>query len=205
MKIINLHFFKNKGKSTEELLDGCRRGDASCQELFFKRYAPKIMTVCRRYEHPDFGASDILQESFLLIFKNISRFDPKKASIETWMKKIAVNTALKVIRSRKISFLDPETYHIQLANIPDEIPEVETFSEEFLLATIQELPAGYRTVFNLFVVDGFSHKEIAASLNISVQTSKSQLSKAKKLLRKELSFYQKKANNQPRNILNLGS
>lgn len=205
MKIVNLRFFKNKEKSTEELIDGCRRGDASCQELFFKSYAPKIMTVCRRYEHPDFGASDILQESFLLIFKNIGRFDSKKASVETWMKKIAVNTALKVIRSRKISFLDPETHHIQLADIAQETPEAETFSEEFLLATIKELPDGYRTIFNLFVVDGYSHKEIADSLKISVQTSKSQLSKAKKMLRKKLSASEKKGNKETRNILNLGS
>lgn len=145
------------------------------------------MTVCRRYEHPDFGASDLLQETFLLIFKHINRFDSERGSIETWMKKIAVNTALKIIRQRKISFLDIESNHIQLQDI--EVAEVDTsdISQELLLQTIQSLPEGYRTIFNLFVMEGFSHKEIASQLGISVQTSKSQLSKAKKLLRKKLS------------------
>ncbi len=173
-------------KSTEEIIAGCRKGDASFQKLLFKKYGSLIMTVCRRYEHPDFGASDILQESFILIFKNISSFDPSKASIETWMKKIAVNTALKIIRKRKMVFLDIEDHHYHLTPTVSEPLDANAYSEEFLMKKINELPEGYRTVFNLFVVEGYTHKEIAEILEINVQTSKSQLSKAKKLLRKRL-------------------
>jgi len=187
MKIISLPFFNNKGKSTEEVLAGCRKGDASCQEVLFKKYAPLIMTVCRRYEYAGFGASDILQESFILIFKNISSFDSTKASLETWMKKIAVNTALKVLRKRKMNFLEIDDHHIQIRDTSNEPIDPSSFSEEFLLKKIKELPDGYRSIFNLFVIEGYSHKEIAGLLEISVQTSKSQLSKAKKLLRKKLS------------------
>jgi len=144
------------------------------------------MTICRRYEHPNFGASDILQESFILIFKNIKSFDPSKAGIETWMKKITVNTALKAIRKRKMSFLDIEDHFYQLElPVHDDIP-IARFTEEELLAAIASLPDGYRLIFNLFVIEGYSHQEIAEILKISQQTSKSQLSKAKKLLRKRL-------------------
>jgi len=186
MKVINLNFLKNKKKSTQEIIDGCIKGETTCQEILFKRYAALIMTVCRRYEHPSFGASDILQEAFILIFKNIKQFDATKGNIETWMKKIAVNTALKVIRKRKIQFLDIETNEHQIAEPAEEIIDIEIVAEEVLLKKIQELPDGYRTIFNLFVIEGYAHKEIAGLLSISVQTSKSQLSKAKKLLRKNL-------------------
>ncbi|MEM9919661.1 MAG: sigma-70 family RNA polymerase sigma factor [Bacteroidota bacterium] len=200
MKIVSLRLFKNREKSLDQILAGCRKGDASCQELLFQRYAPKIMTVCRRYEYPDFGASDILQESFLLIFKNISRFDPDKGSIEAWMKKIAVNTALKVIRQRKLNFLDIESHHIQLTAATENAVEESALSEEFLLKLIKELPDGYRTIFNLFVVENFSHKEIADMLDISVQTSKSQLSKAKKMLRMKIQMA--KATRKNKNVRN---
>ncbi len=187
MKIVNLNFFKNKNKSTQEIIEGCRLGDTSCQKILFKRYAPLIMTVCRRYEHPDFGASDLLQETFILVFKNIKQYDVNKGSIEPWIKRIAVNTALKVIRKRKLNFIDIEEYNIQLEDVTEEpFRGGDDISEEVILKLIRELPDGYRTIFNLFIVEGMSHKEIAEQLNISVQTSKSQLSKAKKILRKKL-------------------
>lgn len=187
MKIINLNLLKNKKKSTQEIIEGCQKGNAQCQEILFKRYAASIMTVCRRYEHPSFGASDILQEAFILIFKNIKQFDATKGSIETWMKKIAVNTALKVIRKRKIQFLDIESSEFRIGESAEEPIDVEVISEEVLLKNIQELPEGYRTIFNLFVIEGYTHQEIASLVGITTQTSKSQLSKAKKALRKKLS------------------
>lgn len=187
MRIVALRLNKNKENTREEIIAGCRAGKAASQEALFKRFAPMIMTVCRRYEHPEFGASDILQETFIAVFKNIGRFDAKRGSLEAWMKKIAVNTALKIIRKRKISFLDIERDHLQFEDISEEEVEVGTFSEEYLLEKIQELPQGYRTIFNLFVIENFSHKEIAMRLGVSVQTSKSQLSKAKNMLRKKLS------------------
>ncbi len=155
------------------------------------------MTVCRRYEHPEFGASDILQETFISIFKNIGTFDKERGNIEAWMRKIAVNTALKVIRQRKISFLDIESNHLQLSDPSVQEADIEKISEEQILKMIHTLPQGYRTIFNLFVIEGLSHQEIADCLDISISTSKSQLSKAKRLLRKKIansqtSFFSKR-------------
>jgi len=186
MKIVDLIFYNYKKKDIEGIIDGCRQGNTKCQEVLFERYAPLIMTVCRRYEQPDFGASDILQETFILVFKKIHQFDASKGTIDSWIKRIAVNTALKVIRKRKIKFLNIDDNQNSVKEISEEEIDIETISEEYLLEKIKELPPGYRTVFNLFVVEGFTHKEIAEYLSISDQTSKSQLSKAKKLLRNKL-------------------
>jgi len=185
MKIINL-LKRKKGKSLEEIVAGCCKGDAGCQKELFEKYGSTIMTIGRRYEHADFGASDILQETFILVFKNIKRFDSSKASFETWIKKIAMNVVLNMIRSRKMKFLDIDNTILPLENLDDTPSYDEKLSEELLLKIIGELPDGYRTIFNLFVVEGYSHKEIASILNISIQTSKSQLSKAKKMLRKKI-------------------
>ncbi len=190
MKIVDLIFYNYKKKSTEEIIDGCRQGNTQCQEVLFERYAPLIMTVCRRYEQPDFGASDILQETFILVFRKIHQFDSNKGNIESWIKKIAVNTALKVIRKRKIKFVNIDDNQGSVKELPEESIEIETISEEYLLEKIKELPPGYRMVFNLYVIEGYTHKEIAQQLNISDQTSKSQLSKAKKLLRSKLKDHQ---------------
>ncbi len=187
MKVVRLKFFKKKTKSPQEILEGCRRGDPDCQEVLFKRYAASIMTVCRRYEHPSFGASDILQETFILVFENIKQFDPNKGDIQNWIKKIAVNTALKVIRKRKIQYLEFDALSYQIPDTTEDNIDIELFSGEQLLKKIKELPEGYRTIFNLFLVEGYTHKEISSILNISVETSKSQLSKAKKMMRKKLS------------------
>jgi len=138
--------------------------------------------------------SDILQETFILVFKNLSRYDANKGSLKGWIKKIAVNTALKVARQRKISFLDIETQVTQLETPVAEPSEVVRYPEEEVLAAIQELPHGYRTIFNLFIVENYSHKEIADLLEISVATSKSQLHKAKKLLRKKLTVKEETTN-----------
>ncbi len=187
MKIINLRFYQDNQKNIEEIIAGCCKGDASCQEVLFKKYAPLIMTVCRRYEYQGYGASDILQESFVLIFENIAKFDSSLGSIEAWMKRIAINTALNIIRKRKMVFQEIDDHHFHLVDASgDEDFDAQNFSEELLLEKIKELPNGYRTVFNFFVVEGYAHKEIASILGISVQTSKSQLFKAKKMLRKKL-------------------
>lgn len=190
MKIINLQFFNKKKEQTlDEIIEGCIKEDPKCQEMLFKLFLPKLMTICRRYEHPSFGASDILQETFIRVFENIKKYDAEKASIETWMKKIAVNTALNIMRARKIFFLDLDESYTQIADEKAIAQDVESISEEYIIEVIQRLPIGYRTVFNMYAIDGFSHKEIAEYLNISVQTSKSQLFKAKKMLRIKLKFY----------------
>ena len=183
MKVIK--FFSALGKpDLEAMIAGCLVQDERSQQQLFKRCAAKVLTTCRRYETRSMDARDILQETFITVFEKIAQYDPAKASIETWINRIAINTALKAIRKEKPPFLN-----LELApDLPDEPATEEPFeyTEEQLLAMIQDLPIGYRTVFNLYVIDGYSHNEIAETLNISPQTSKSQLFKAKSMLKRQL-------------------
>lgn len=193
MKVININSSNANTITVLELIDGCKKSDPVYQELMYKTYAPKVMTVCRRYEHPSFGANDILQETFIAAFSRISTYDIEKASLETWIKRIAVNTALKAIRSRKIKYSDVELCEIDLGGA-EEISDVETIAEEIILSVISDLPEGYKTIFNMYIIDGFTHAEIAEYLGISVQTSKSQLFKAKRDIRKRLGIVPKQKN-----------
>lgn len=195
MKVININSSNVPRISILDIIEGCGKGDSFCQEWMYKTYAPRVMTVCRRYEHPSFGANDILQETFITAFARISTYDSEKASIETWIKRIAVNTALKAIRSRKIKYSDIELSEIDLG-CSEKLSDVETVSEEVILSVISDLPDGYKTVFNMYIVDGFTHAEIAEYLGISVQTSKSQLFKAKREIRKRLGIVPKQNKSQ---------
>ncbi len=182
MKIIRLNQ-NPKRPSLAQLVEGCRRKEEQAQEGLFRLLAPRVLTTCRRYETASMGPMDILQETFLVVFENIHKYDDQKGEIESWIKKIAVNTALKEMRRRKIEVVNLAEYREQVVEEPDQVEEI---SEERILTIIQGLPTGYRTVFNLYVFDGFSHKEIAELLGISPQTSKSQLSKARKMIRSRL-------------------
>ncbi len=184
MKIISLRKSNNQS-ALQTIIEGCRRGETRCQELLFKEFAPRILTTCRRYESSKQEAKDILQETFITVFKKIHQFNPQKGSMEGWIKRIAINTALKELRQQKLTFVDFSNIHEPSEELAEEIT---TVSNERILQAIKELPDGYRTVFNLFVLDGFSHHEVAAKLGISQQTSKSQLSKAKKMLRTKLTL-----------------
>lgn len=191
-------FLSGSGKlSLDEIIAGCVRHDERCQRMLFDRCAPKIMTICRRYETTAIGARDILQETFITVFNKIALYDATRASIDTWINRIAIHTALRALRKEKLQFVDLEL----IPDRPDDNPDTELlydYTEAQLLDMIQTLPAGYRTVFNLYVIDGFSHAEIADSMGISVQTSKSQLFKAKALLKKQILAEKKTHHNQYR-------
>ncbi|MEM1283689.1 MAG: RNA polymerase sigma factor [Bacteroidota bacterium] len=163
------------------LVEGCKQGNLSCQRQIFELFAGRILTVCRRYENRQTGAKDILQETFIKAFDKIGQFDPQKGRFEAWLKRIAINTALKSLRGQTLTLplQDADssyTMNVETSASPD-------LREEQILQLIKELPTGYRTVFNLYVIDGYSHADIAKKLSISTQTSKSQLSKAKAKLR----------------------
>lgn len=176
-------FSKRPTPDIDTIIAGCKKQEAHCQRLLFNRFAPRILTTCRRYENHQLEAQDILQDTFITVFEKIHLYDPEKGNIENWISRIAINTALKSLRKKQ-----PVMENLDLIpDFPDEMPDEEhtlnDWTEEEILAVIQELPPGYRTVFNLYVIDGFSHQEIADELKISPQTSKSQLFKAKALLR----------------------
>jgi len=162
-------------------------------EALYDRYAPALLSVCYRYCGNRDDAEDILHDSFIKIIQKIKDFIPRKdASLEAWMHRIAVNTSLNFIRSRtreKIMVdIDPILDHTDFTDETEgDLEELyHQIDRETILALICELPAGYRTVFNLYVFEQYSHAEIAGLLSCSENTSKSQLSKARALLRKKM-------------------
>lgn len=163
----------------KELVKGCIRENRQCQQELFLRYSGKMLAVCLRYTRHRMEAEDILQDAFVKVFDNISKFE-FKGSFEGWIRRIVINTALK--NYSKKSFKQEQ---IGLENQPELPLEPEIYSnleEEELLRLINKLPDGYRLVFNLYAVEGYSHKEIADLLGIQESTSRSQLVKARKML-----------------------
>lgn len=175
----------------ERVIAGCRKGEAKCQQMLYDKYASKLYGLCRRYVMSDEEAQDILQDSFVKIFLNINQYEGK-GSLESWMCKIAVNTAIANYHKRFASQYQEDID--ELANmIPDNsVHETDYLSRDLLLSFIRELPIGYRTVFNMYEIDGYTHEEIAQKMKISPVTSRTQLLKAKKALQFKIESYLKK-------------
>jgi len=167
--------------SLEQLIIKCKKNNREAQGELYSLYAKKLFTLCLKYSKNYAESEDNLQDSFLTIFSKIIQYNGK-GSFEGWMKRIVINTALQ--RYRKASVLDV----VKDDDFIEEIVEVEVnhVSLDFLLSIIQELPDKYRLVFNLYVLDGFSHKEIASMVNVSVGTSKSNLSRARNILKEKI-------------------
>jgi len=172
----------------EQLIKGCVQNDVACQRLLFERYAGKLMTICLRYSCDKPEAEDMLQDAFIKIFSHIRQYK-SEGSFEGWMKRIVVNCALKTIQKKKTRF-------IEISNHDAAAPQSDSFvlsslTEDELIKMISSLPDGYRIVFNLYVMEGYSHDEIAEMLGIQAATSRSQLVKARKLLQKQILLNQK--------------
>ena len=168
----------------EQLVKECVSGNTIAQKKFYDLFAKKMMGVCLRYTNDYEEAQDVLQEGFIKIFTKLPDFE-SKGSLEGWVRRIMVNTALDAYRRAKKHqnnvdvdsvgyLLDSNDYTIETINAND------------LLKIIHTIPEGYRVVFNLFAIEGYSHKEIAERLGVTESTSKSQFSRAKKMLRKIL-------------------
>ena len=163
----------------KELIKGCIQEDRYYQQELFRRYAGKMLMVCMRYARHEMEAEDLLQDAFIKVFDNINKFE-YKGSFEGWIRRIVINTALKNYSKKRF-----KQEQIGLENYPDLPLEPEIYAhlqEEELLRLIAKLPEGYRLVFNLYAVEGYSHKEIADMLGIQESTSRSQLVKARKML-----------------------
>ena len=167
----------------KQLIEQCVNKDTKAQQELYKIFAPKLFGICLNYCSNKTIAEDIFQESFITIFNKIHQFK-HNGSFEGWAKRITINTALQ--HYKKQQFHQPIVDDM-LTGEPEEIDINNTnTSLNHLLELIQELPNQYRLVFNLYVLDGYSHAEISEALTISVGTSKSNLSRAKQLLRKKL-------------------
>jgi RNA polymerase sigma factor (sigma-70 family) len=168
----------------QELVSACIKNNASAQEYLYEKFSRKMMGISLRYCKDEDEAADVLQMGFIAVFKNIESF-AGTGSLEGWIKKIIVNTALSHIRKNKKLKQNIELDHVEFM-LPSSSQTSEGIQTKDLLALIQTLPLGGRTIFNLFAIEGYSHKEIGEMLNISEGTSKSQYSRARAYLQKAL-------------------
>jgi RNA polymerase sigma-70 factor (ECF subfamily) len=162
------------------LLEGCKKGDRTAQRKLFDSLAPKMMALCLRYTGDSQTAEDVLQDGFVTLFTRLDSYSGK-GSFEGWARKIFVNTALMHLRrTDALKLSDPLDGAAPLSS-PEETPS-QALGYKELLSLVSRLPAGYRTVFNMYAVEGFTHREIAESLGITEATSRSKLMRARALL-----------------------
>jgi RNA polymerase sigma factor (sigma-70 family) len=164
-----------------DLIQGSIKGDREIQELLYHRFSPKMYAVCLRYSGNADDAQDLLQEGFIKIFKNLSKFRGE-GSFEGWLRRIFVNTSIEHFRKKVNMYSVSEPQEGTLED--KEVNVLDNLAEKDIMNMIHQLSPGYRTVFNLHVIEGYSHKEIAEMLGINEGTSKSQLARAKSVLRK---------------------
>jgi RNA polymerase sigma factor (sigma-70 family) len=168
----------------EQLIKECKQGSAAAQKCLFDHFADKMMLVCCRYVKNETDAEEVLLDGFLKFFRSIGSFNYKgEAALYAWLKRIMINECLMLLRKKNVFIMAADTATEQVAVADDILNKLQA---DDILRYILQLPVGYRTVFNLFEVEGMSHREIAALLQITEGTSKSQLSKAKQLLQKML-------------------
>lgn len=170
------------------LVQGCIARQSASQKELVQRYAASLLSVARRYARNPEDAADILQESFILIFKKIKTYDREKGTLATWMRKIVVNTALA--HYRKMNFSHEKTVEILPENIDISADIFSKMSFDEIIALVNTLPDGAREVFNMAVFDDFSHEEISATLGIPTGTSRSLLSRARRLLQEKITKMQ---------------
>ncbi len=167
----------------KQLIQACIDENKAAQKRLYELYASKMYFVCLRYARHELEAQDMLQDGFIKVFDNLSQFK-SNGSFEGWIRRIMVNTSLNYCR--KSSF---KQENIGIEDYQDKVVDskaVSRLSEMELLALIQKLPDGYRVVFNLYVIEGYSHKEIGEMLKITESTSRSQLAKSRKWMQKLL-------------------
>ena len=178
---MNLEIGKSPGET--ELIQGCCKNSMRHQRALYDKHSGRMLSVCLRYVKDQSEAEGIMIEGFMKIYENIKQYQGS-GSFEGWMRKIMVNQSLTYLRKNKGMYLETD---LDMVDGKADLNYMEEHLHETdLLTMIQELPVGYRTVFNLYAIEGYSHKEIAQTLNINVNTSKSQLSRARIWLQREL-------------------
>ena len=171
----------------KNIINECASGNARAQEKLYRMFAPKMFGVCLRYAKDRTEAEDNLQEGFVKVFSNMESFR-HEGSFEGWMRRIMVNVSLSKFRKQHVLYPVEDMGKYDSAQVSDDI--LAKIGAEELLGLIQKLPPRYRMVFNLFVLEGLNHQEISEEMNISVGTSKSNLARARDILkRKVLKLY----------------
>jgi RNA polymerase sigma-70 factor (ECF subfamily) len=167
--------------SEQHLIAGCIQGDKKMQEQFYRTFAPRMFSICLRYANDYYQAEDMMQEGFIRAFSNLHKFR-NEGSFEGWMKRIFVNTAIEGYRKNQVT-----NNMLEVGEMKNDLVQQDDFhhlSADDLIKMVQRLSPGYRTVFNLYAIEGYSHQEIAEMLGINIGTSKSQLARARYLLQK---------------------
>jgi len=169
----------------EQLITDCKKNDIKAQGQLYKLFAAKFFGVCLKYSANYAEAEDNLQDGFIIIFKKIDQFN-FKGSFEGWAKRIMINNALQKYRSgvRFLEIVNEDIAEEETLEIDD-----DNISLDYLISIIQELPERYRLVFNLYVLDGYSHKEIAEMLDITTGTTKSNLARARLILKEKIDIH----------------
>ena len=174
-----------------DLINGCIEGNRRMQEELYRRFSPRMYAVCLRYAGNSEEAEDILQEGFIKIFKKLESFRGE-GSFEGWIRRIFVNTAIEHFRRKR--YLQPVTEKEENTIEGKYLSVLDDLAEKDILELVRQLSPGYRTVFNMYVVEGYTHKEIGDILGISEGTSKSQLSRAKVILQEMVKNYLEQQN-----------
>lgn len=166
-----------------EIIEGCKKGKPSCQEALYRLYGKRMKGICLRYAKTEFEADDIFQDAFVHVFKNIHTF--RDGNFMSWIRRIFVNAAINNYRKNQKHYNHQDSFELE---VPDDGQPngFDELSAQELVALINELPEGYKLVFNLNVAEGYNHAEIAEMLGIAEATSRSQLARAKTMLKKKL-------------------
>lgn len=178
--------------SLDQLIDNCKINDTKAQGELYTLFSSKLFSVCLKYSRNYAEAEDNLQDAFVTIFKKIGQYK-NKGSFEGWLKRITINTALQCYRTQGVfDIVNENLIEDETVTIEDE----NNISLDYLLQIIQELPDRYRLVFNLYVLDGYSHQDIAEMLKIATGTSKSNLARARQILKDKITDYKTRLNSQ---------
>lgn len=167
-----------------EILGRCKNGDRIAQQQLYEHFKGKMFAVCLRYSNSRADAEDSLQEGFVKVFRDLHQFRGE-GSFEGWLRRVIVNVALQNLRKQKggLQFTELENKEYKLSTEEDDSVFDENEKAEALIKLMQKMPTGFRTVLNLYVLEGYSHQQVAEELGISVGTSKSQLNRAKVFLK----------------------
>lgn len=184
----------NQSYNESDLLEGCINGDRKMQRELYNRFAAKMYGVCLRYAGSTSEAEDILQEGFIKVFRKLSSYRGE-GSFEGWIRRIFVNTAIEFYRKK--TYLQPITEQEESTIEGNYLSVLDNLAEKDIIQLVQQLSPGYRTVFNMYVVEGYTHRQISELLHISEGTSKSQLSRAKQILQEMVRTFIEKRKQMP--------
>lgn len=172
----------------KNIIKACRRNELSAQEELYQFYADRLYYVIFRYVNDKYFIENIMQDVFLKVFINISKYDEKKAALSTWIKRIAIHESINHCKKKSLNYVSID-YINDVSNAKSEALALSNLKAEDIITLITKIPEKYRIIFNLFEIDGYGHREIAELLEIKTSTSRSYLTRAKQMIQEQLKDY----------------